>query len=130
MSGFVLEQVVLSGPQGPRLDEVSLTIAPNEHLMVVGPNGAGKSTLLSLLRGQVVPERGQVTVSGQDPRAGSARERAARLAWLPQHPRIEDGLSALEVVAAARFRFFRAEVSHRHTNPYMQQEGDRWRDTY
>lgn len=105
MSGFAFDQVVLSGPRGPRLDQVSLKVGPGEHVMVVGPNGAGKSTLLAMLRGQVAPERGQVTLSGQDPRAGSARERAARLAWLPQHPRIEDGLSALEVVAAARFRF-------------------------
>lgn len=92
--------------------------------MVVGPNGAGKSTLLGVVRGHVVPERGRATLSGQDPRSGSAKERAAKLAWLPQQPRMEEGLSALEVVAAARFRFGEPRrVAQQHAEAALHELG-------
>lgn len=88
---------------GRRLQGVSLTLEPQRPIVFVGPNGAGKSTLVRAVAGLERPTSGQIRIDGHwssDPRA-----RAAHVAWLPQHPRLEEGLTALDVVAAGRFRF-------------------------
>jgi len=46
------------------LENVELTIEPNERVCVVGRNGEGKSTLLRLLGGEIVPDDGEVRVQG------------------------------------------------------------------
>lgn len=42
------------------LEEVNLTIKPNEFISIVGKNGAGKSTLIKLLIGEEKPSKGRV----------------------------------------------------------------------
>lgn len=47
------------------LDDVSLTLFPNEVHALVGHNGSGKSTLVKILAGYHRPDQGSVTVNGQ-----------------------------------------------------------------
>ncbi|MDO8443121.1 MAG: cell division ATP-binding protein FtsE [bacterium] len=42
------------------LEEVNLTIKPNEFVSIVGKNGAGKSTLIKILIGEEKPSKGRV----------------------------------------------------------------------
>jgi iron complex transport system ATP-binding protein len=88
-----------------RLRAVDLEIAPGELVALVGPSGAGKSTLLGVWTGAVRATSGEVLLDGVPLPSLSSRERASRLAWLPQRPALERGLRAREVVAAARYRF-------------------------
>jgi iron complex transport system ATP-binding protein len=74
----------------------------------VGPNGAGKTTLLRAALGLITPSRGKVLLAGRDARSLKPRQRAAHVAWLPQHAGSSEPLSALEAVMAARYRFFEA----------------------
>jgi iron complex transport system ATP-binding protein len=87
------------------LDNVDLSLETGQLLALVGPNGAGKTTLLRAALGLTIPSRGHVRLGDSVMSSLGPRERAARVAWLPQHTNGGEDLSALEVVAAARFRF-------------------------
>jgi iron complex transport system ATP-binding protein len=87
------------------LDGVSISLRPGELLALVGSNGAGKTSLLRAMLGLLPPTSGHVTLDGASLDRFSPREKAARLAWLPQHSVSAEELSALEAVTAARFRF-------------------------
>lgn len=50
----------------PVLDDVNLTIEPNEFVVILGPSGCGKSTLLRMIAGLERPERGSVKGNGQE----------------------------------------------------------------
>jgi iron complex transport system ATP-binding protein len=63
---------------------VDLALQDGELLVVVGPNGSGKSTLLRLFAGLLAPQRGQVRLDGGPLDALPPRERARRLAVVPQ----------------------------------------------
>jgi len=87
------------------LSEVSMELAPGELAILVGPNGAGKTTLLRTCLGLIRPSGGTVELDGRRLTSLSARERAARVAWLPQHLPIAEAWPAEELVASARYRF-------------------------
>jgi iron complex transport system ATP-binding protein len=100
-----LKQVTVVRKQRKLLDAVELTLEPGQLLALVGPNGAGKTTLLRAVLGLVAADAGQVWLGDAEVSTLRTRERAARVAWLPQHSNSAEDLSALEVVTAARFRF-------------------------
>jgi putative ABC transport system ATP-binding protein len=59
------------------LCDVSLELHRGETLLMMGPSGSGKSTLLAVLSGLLRPDRGEVTILGEDlwRMSESARER-------------------------------------------------------
>jgi iron complex transport system ATP-binding protein len=91
------ERAVLSG--------VNLRLGPGDFLVLVGPNGAGKTTLIRTAVGLIRPTRGTLQLDGQEVARIPHRQRAARVAWLPQLPITTDPYPALQLVAAARYRF-------------------------
>jgi thiol reductant ABC exporter CydC subunit len=55
------------GPDTPCiLDDVSLTVAPGERVVLVGPSGAGKTTVTRLAARLADPDGGRVTLGGVD----------------------------------------------------------------
>ena len=55
---------------------VSLAVEPGERRLIIGPNGAGKTTLFNLITGEVRPDRGAITLFGEDITRVSGRRRA------------------------------------------------------
>ncbi|HWE03452.1 MAG TPA: nitrate/sulfonate/bicarbonate ABC transporter ATP-binding protein [Tepidisphaeraceae bacterium] len=49
----------------PAIENVSLSVNPNEVIAILGPSGCGKSTLLRVLVGLIQPTTGQVFAHGQ-----------------------------------------------------------------
>ena len=47
-------------------DDISLEFERGKITAIMGPSGTGKTTLLKLIGGQLFPERGSVTVNGQN----------------------------------------------------------------
>jgi ATP-binding cassette subfamily B protein len=64
------------------LEDVTLEVAPGEHIAIVGPSGSGKSSLAGLLLGWHRPARGRVLADGR-PLDRSLLERLRReTAWV------------------------------------------------
>lgn len=80
----------------------SLKIQTGELVAVLGPNGAGKSTLISCLAGVATPSKGTVRLLGQDLNQWPAKERAKRLAVLPQSVELSFPFRVHQVVAMGR----------------------------
>ena len=78
------------------LGPLDLMIRPGQFWGVIGPNGAGKTTLLRLLAGIVRPSAGAILLEGVPLNAMPARDRARRLAYLPQRLIGDPDASALE----------------------------------
>ena len=82
--------------------DVSFWLNDGEMAALVGPNGAGKSSILKALAG-VVPAGGEVRIEGAPADGMSVRERAKRMAWLPQTRPVAWNLMVEDVVALGRF---------------------------
>jgi len=67
------------------IEDVSLIIHDGDKIGLVGVNGSGKSTLLRILAGKMDHEGGEII-----------RANGLRLAYLPQNPDYEPGLSVID----------------------------------
>lgn len=84
------------------LDEISLDLHRGTLAGLIGPNGVGKSTLLQICTGALRPWRGRVELDGRDIARYSSRERARRIALVPQTLTIPFSFTAREFVALGR----------------------------
>lgn len=84
------------------LDGIDLELRPGELFGVLGPNGAGKSSLLGALSGELAPAAGRILLAGRALTAWPGRERAQRLAVLPQSSTLNFAFRVEEVVAMGR----------------------------
>jgi iron complex transport system ATP-binding protein len=87
------------------LSDVSLTLAVGRVTAVVGPNGAGKSTLLACLAGLRTPSAGTAALDGLALAGMKPRDRARRLAFLPQSPEIAWSVEARTLIELGRTPF-------------------------
>jgi ATP-binding cassette subfamily B protein len=74
--GIVLDRVTFGYPGTGRdvLHDISLDIAPGEHVALVGENGSGKTTLVKLLCRLYDPTSGSIRIDGDDLREFSKRD--------------------------------------------------------
>lgn len=68
MSTPVVELRNVGKDYGPvvAVEDVSLSVAKGEFVVLLGPSGSGKTTLLSMLGGFTEPTRGHILVEGED----------------------------------------------------------------
>ena len=88
----------------PVLEDVSLSVAPGEHVAVIGRSGAGKTTLLNILGGLDRPTSGDVLLDGDSlfKGFGAARRRnrirAAKIGFVFQSFHLMPELDIVENV--------------------------------
>ncbi len=90
VSGLSIQTLTVARPgrAEPVLDGLSLSVAPGEVLAVTGPSGCGKSTLLGVLLGLVAVDGGSVCIGEVELGELDLDAWRARLAWVPQRPRL------------------------------------------
>ena len=101
-----LEDVVKSYKAGAvtvtALDEVSLSVAEGEFVVVLGPSGSGKTTLLNMIGALDTPTGGAVRVAGKDIAGASRAElfafRRQAVSFIFQSFNLFPGLTARENV--------------------------------
>ena len=54
------------GTARPAVNDVDLTIADNEFMVLLGPSGCGKTTLLRMIAGLEYPDSGSILIGGRD----------------------------------------------------------------
>ncbi|WP_336360389.1 energy-coupling factor ABC transporter ATP-binding protein [Haladaptatus sp. ZSTT2] len=91
------------------VDDVSLSIADGEFLILAGPNGSGKTTLVRHLNGLLEPDEGSVCVNGISVQDDLVAARVA-VGMVFQDPR--DGFVAATVGEDVRFGPENLGLSH------------------
>lgn len=89
----------------PVLNGVSLELKQGEVGILLGKNGSGKTTLFKNILGVEKPERGSMQFGGENLLKMKRRERARRIAYVPQHIHFGD-LSVLDSVLMGRVSYF------------------------
>lgn len=87
------------------LQDVSIVAEPGQVTALIGSNGSGKTTMLNLVSGYSHADSGKISL-GDTEIASLSSHRVARLGVgrTFQTPSVPRGLTALEVVAAGRYR--------------------------
>ncbi len=90
---------------GDVLAGIDLAVASGEMVALLGPNGAGKTTLLLAVSGVLAPTGGRVLLAGRDIARMPPRERARRIAVVPQRAESASGLTVRSLVLAGRYPY-------------------------
>jgi iron complex transport system ATP-binding protein len=86
------------------VDGAALDLRAGELTVLIGPNGAGKTTLMRALAG-LVPAEGRIEIEGQALSSLTVRERARRIAYLPQGHVFHWPMPVAAVVALGRYAY-------------------------
>lgn len=99
MPKLQLEQLAFE----PILKPVTLWFQSGRVVGLIGPNGAGKSTLLKTVAGILPKTAGRIEVDGVDLAGASSKERARKIAYLPQSLSEDIPYSVREFVEMGRY---------------------------
>ena len=97
MNALELNSVSKSYGEKTVVQNVDLTVAAGERMVMIGHNGAGKTTLMKLMLGLTRPSNGQVQVLGADPAATSSGRQT--LGYVPESVAFHGAMKGREVLA-------------------------------
>ena len=108
---MIVEVKNLNFKYGDRLvlDDISFTLERGKSLGLLGENGVGKSTLFKCILGFLTPDSGEILIDGVDINKLDLRERAKKVAYIPQshHPSFNhDVLNVVEMGSNVRMSAF------------------------
>ena len=101
------EGVTVAAGSAYLLRDVDLRLHAGEVVGLVGPNGAGKTTLLRVLGGLLHPDAGSVYLAGRPLPDWTPRQRARRLALVPQSLATAMEFRTLDVALMGRYPYLR-----------------------
>ena len=89
----------------PVLNGISLDLDQGQVGILLGKNGSGKTTLFKNILGIEKPENGTIRFDGENLLKMNRRERAKRIAYVPQHIHFGD-LTVFDSVLMGRVSYF------------------------
>ena len=89
----------------PVLNGIDLTLYPGEIGILLGRNGSGKTTLFKNILGLCEPSSGSMTFDGADLRKMPQKERAGKIAYVPQHIHF-GALTVFDSILMGRVSYF------------------------
>ena len=89
----------------PVLNGASLELEQGQVGILLGKNGSGKTTLFKNILGIEKPKSGEITFGGENLLKMNRRERARRIAYVPQHIHFGD-LTVFDSVLMGRVSYF------------------------
>lgn len=95
----------------PVLNGVDLELKQGEIGILLGKNGAGKTTCFKNLLGILAPSGGSIQFDGEDLLKMPRRERARRIAYVPQDIHF-GALSVFDSILMGRVSYFGLKASH------------------
>lgn len=101
---FELNNVSVSFSETPIFENLSLSVAAGEKVVLRGPSGCGKSTVLKLLLGFAQPAGGQVLINGEPMTPDLAWELRRRVAYADQKVDVSSGNVAEFMSALCHFK--------------------------
>ena len=129
LAGVTARHPAASSQSRPAIDQLSLKIAPGEHVAVIGPSGAGKTTFLQLLAAALKPSHGTVLLDDQSIWSLSTKNlqrQRGRLFYAPQSPplpprqRVIVSLLAAKLPALSLWRSLQNLVYPQHVEEVAQ----------
>jgi ABC-type multidrug transport system ATPase subunit len=103
------------------LDGIELGCAAGEVCAILGVNGSGKSTLLRILCGMIEPDRGSVSILGEELARGGVAARRL-LGYVP------DGLATFPDLLVQEFMALVRSLKQPVSTPEAEQRWLGWRD--
>jgi len=94
----------------PVLNGATLELNQGEVGILLGKNGSGKTTLFKNILGLEKPQSGEITFDGENLLKMNRRERARRIAYVPQHIHFGD-LTVFDSVLMGRVSYFGTKAS-------------------
>jgi len=95
---------ISSGYQGKIVvEDVDFKVKKGEFIGLIGPNGSGKTTLFKTIVGILKPDKGKIFYRDQDIVNMTIKERAKRIAFLPQIFEAKFSYTVEEFIALGRF---------------------------
>lgn len=82
------------------LDDICLHLERGQTVSLLGPNGSGKTTLIKSILGLVIPEKGDISINGQDIR--THWNYRSQIGYMPQIGRYPENMSVRQVFAMLR----------------------------
>ena len=87
------------------LKDINIDFKENEITTIIGPNGCGKTTLLSCLNSAAKVTSGSITIDNEEFLKLSLKERAKKIAFLPQLRTVIPVLPVRTLVEHGRFPY-------------------------
>lgn len=103
MTTLDFENVTFSYGHDTFVENMSFSAGEGELVGLMGPNGAGKSTILKLAAGLLTPQKGSVMIGKQMIGTYRGKDRAKRVAYLPQILDLQTPFRVAEVVKMGQY---------------------------